>query len=160
MTSAPTNLQQVLYLEVGTEIQIIYTINSLNAIETKFHHMKGHQDDNANFDDIPWLVKLNVHCDQLVTEALATHSEILEHVPFLLASTISLNIKDRHITHHIRSQIWHIWSQQSHKLYTTKHMIETLATINLELFRHTNLSFSLNEQSFPCNQMGKQSSTL
>jgi hypothetical protein len=89
--------------EIDLEMQIVDTLGLLNC-EVSFSHVQGHQDDSTDSTELPWHAQLNIRCDTIATETLAT----VEHVPlvpFLPASDISLTIKDTTLTHHIPSQI-------------------------------------------------------
>lgn len=87
----------------------------MNTVE--FIHVKRHQDNTNNIDELEWPVKMNIFCDQLATKAMEKHNETLEIVPMLPASIIQLKIKQRYITHHIPTQIRQLWSEDAQRKY-------------------------------------------
>ena len=107
---------------MDVKMQILDTLQALNATISHFEHVLGHQDtDNNNYNDsLPRLVKLNVICDQIATSKLKTLDTML-YVPHLPASKISLTIDLQVITHHIPLQTRRLWSKKHQMQYYTKH---------------------------------------
>jgi hypothetical protein len=105
--------------EIDLEMQIVDTLNLLNTAVT-FSHVKGHQDDSIDPEDLPWHAQLNIRCDTIATETLATvdHDPI---VPFLPASALSLTIQSTTITHHVPSKIRRLYVSMKQRPYLTKH---------------------------------------
>lgn len=87
-----TSPRKFLYLEIDVEMQIIDTIKVIQISYIEFIHVKRNQDNNKIFDNLTWLLKINIYCDQLETKALDTHKAILEHILLLSASIIQLKL--------------------------------------------------------------------
>ena len=73
---------------------------------------------------------MHVYCDQLAMTVLVKQKETTEHVPFLSASKVGLKIKNRHIKHHIPTQIQTLWNQEDQKKY-----VLTCQNLNNEIFK-------------------------
>ena len=132
-------------------MQIIDTIKTLVIQTIEFIHVKGHQDNTKNIDNLEWPVKMYIYCDQLATKTLEKYKDTLEMVPMLPASIIQLKIKQRHITHHISSQIRHLWSADAQKNYLIqrhKWNNETYNDIDWELLGSTIKTFSIKKKWF------------
>ena len=105
--------------EIDLEMQIVDTLNQLDT-DVSFSHVKGHQDGSIDPTDLPWQAQLNIRCDTIATETLAS----VDHdptVPFLPASELSLTIESTTLTHHIPSQIRRLHASTKQRPYLTKH---------------------------------------
>jgi hypothetical protein len=100
-------------------MQIVDTLNLLD-MEVSFAHVKGHQDDSIDPTDLPWQAQLNIRCDTVATDTLATVNHD-STVPFLSASKLSLTIASTTITHHVPLQIQRLYASTKQRAYLTKH---------------------------------------
>jgi hypothetical protein len=130
--------------EIDIEMQIVDTLNLLDT-EVTFSHVKGHQDDSSDPTELPWQAQLNIRCDSIATDTLAT----VEHdslVPFLPASELSLTIASTTITHHVPSQIRRLYASTKQRAYLTKHHQWSSCTlfdqVHWDIVRPALLSFS------------------
>jgi hypothetical protein len=130
--------------EIDLEMQIVDTLGLLNC-EVSFSHVQGHQDDSTDSTELPWHAQLNIRCDTIATETLAT----VEHVPlvpFLPASDVSLTISDTTLTHHVPSQIRRLYASTKQRVYLCKHHSWALPalfdTVHWDIVRPALLSFS------------------
>jgi hypothetical protein len=130
--------------EIDLEMQIVDTLQLLDT-EVSFSHVKGHQDDSIDPTELPWQAQLNIRCDTLATETLATVAHA-PTVPFLPASELSLTIDTTTITHHVPSQIRRLYASQQQRPYLCKHhdwALPTLFdTVHWDVVRPALLSFS------------------
>lgn len=114
--------------------------------------MKSHEDDNKDKEDQTWPEKLNIYCNQLATRTFNTILHSLSgHVPFLPASQIMLSINNTAITHHIPSQIRHLWGQIAQQHYLTNQYFwepHAFDTVHWEVFCKNLLSNMFNRHLF------------
>jgi hypothetical protein len=122
--------RKFLSLEMDIEMQIVDTLNLLDT-EVSFSHFKGHQDDSTDPTKLLWQAQLNIRCDVIATETLATANHDPK-VPFVPASELSLTIASTTITHHVPSQIRRLYASIKQCAYITKHH----AWISPTLFDH------------------------
>ena len=112
--------RRFLLSESDLEMQILDTL-SLLATTAHLKHVKGHQDDSLLPEELPWPAKLNVRCDTLATEELQHIEHPTPLVPFFPASLVSLTVQGSTLTHHIPSQLRHLYSKLAQRPYLEKH---------------------------------------
>ena len=71
--------RQFLYSGIDVEMQIIDTLKTLVIQTIEFIHVKGHQDNTENIEELEWPVTMNIYCDQLATKALEKHKNTKTH---------------------------------------------------------------------------------
>eukprot|EP00978_Attheya_sp_CCMP212_P034918 scaffold149325_cov37-Attheya_sp.AAC.1 len=90
--SAPPSSHDFLKPDYDVQMQIIATIKELDIdIHTK--HVKGHQDDDATYDQLSYEAQLNIQSDRLATQAWQKYYFAHPHVhyPDSQYNTIQLN---------------------------------------------------------------------
>ena len=101
-------------------MQILDTLSIL-ATKVTLQHIKGHQDDSAIPEDLPWPAQLNIRCDSLASDELALIQTPTPLVPFLPASLVSLTVQGKTLTHHIPSQVRQLHSVLTQRPYLERH---------------------------------------
>ena len=83
--------------------EIRQTHHDIPVNKPTFHHVKGHQDNDTPYEELPLRAQLNVDADQLAEDWLNTHPEF-DHrkVPVLPTSGCQLNGLDGTITYNMK----------------------------------------------------------
>ena len=84
-------------------LQIESLMSSL-PLSVSLLHVKSHQDDDVNLEDLPLPAQANVRADALASTALASCSS-LSSCPLFPAAVCRVNIASHTITHHLASTI-------------------------------------------------------
>jgi hypothetical protein len=129
--------RRFLFSEADLEMQILDTLQTLDT-DVTLCHVKGHQDDTIPTAELPWPAQLNIRCDALASTELRRISNISPIVPFLPASTVSLTVQGKTLTHHIPSQVRQLHSALQQRPYLEKHHkweTGTFDMVNWDLLR-------------------------
>jgi hypothetical protein len=110
-----------LFSEADAEMAILDTFRELKA-DLVLQHVESHQDTRYPNRPPTWAVILNQRCDSLASKHLDSATEILlQSVPFLPASKISLDVDGVTITHHLPSQLRRCSNSPSLRDYLCRH---------------------------------------
>ena len=101
----PLSARDYMKSEIDLQMQILQTLQSLLPKNHILKHVKGHQDNETQLEQISWKAKLNVYCDFIATRELQVIQHQRTSIPLLPASKIKLDITGTTITHHIALKI-------------------------------------------------------
>jgi hypothetical protein len=71
------------------------------SLPPSINHVKGHQDDTANYHDLPLPTQLNCDADALATCELLEYPTLYKHVPLLPAAKVQLSLGRQTVTHNL-----------------------------------------------------------
>jgi hypothetical protein len=97
-------VQAALHSEYDALSMIYDLLRDLPAQPT-ISHVKGHQDDELEYADLPLPAQLNVDADVLATHELSEYPTSCEHVPLLPSAQVQLSIAGRTITRKLAPSI-------------------------------------------------------
>ena len=91
--------------EVDLLMQMHQTLENLQ-LKYELTHVKGHQDNENDYEKLSWSAKLNIHCDHIASAKLKTIKSS-PTIPFNPTSSATLTLNNTTVTHHILAQIRH-----------------------------------------------------
>ena len=72
------------------------------------HHIKGHQDDEVEYDKLPLKAQLNVQADQLAADFIQQHPDFdYSRVPLLPSSGCQVELPKGTVTHNLKLELKH-----------------------------------------------------
>ena len=100
----------------------------------KIRHIKGHQDQNTAYEDLPLLAQLNCDADEQATQYISHHPDIeYRYVPLIPSNGAQLNLQDGTITSNIKQALRH-----AHTMIPLRHALCQKFEWNLHTFNDIN----------------------
>jgi hypothetical protein len=148
----PPIFQLPCMLQHRTRASILSTVHILHhefPDPPRLHHVKGHQDNDIFYEDLPLPAPLNVEADALATRAMEELGSVKPIVPFDPLSKAMVQVAGRSVTRSIAMTIWLHMHLQPIKHYCCKRYVWDYGTwdeIDWE-------SYSSAYHKFTCTQM-------
>jgi hypothetical protein len=98
------NPNHCLSAEYDLESGIVDVLHRL-PVKFSYNHVKGHQDEEMDVEDLPWEAQMNCHADAYATDYLENWSEPSKIVPFIPASNASIAIDGVTVTSHLARRL-------------------------------------------------------
>jgi hypothetical protein len=95
--------------------QIYQTLQEAD-IQASFYHVKGHQDDKIEYNNLPFEAQLNIQADNLA-ESFYGQDNFQPTVPVLPACPAVLEIKSIRVTNNFRNQLEKAWTVPNYLTY-------------------------------------------
>ena len=92
-------------------IEQIYLTISIYRIKAHFCHVKGHQDDNCSYRDLPLESQLNVDADHLATQYYSTGAPSTPQVSLLKSCPAVLSLRNISITNDYHKQLLRAYTE-------------------------------------------------